>query len=98
MKNFSKIDRELRRMLVCTFGYSEVEQELIELEKIEVEDEVRKRCIEAICKKDMKYLKRDLNVYCSSEGIDYELKAVSVCLILYRYGIWQYVKNKVLYG
>ena len=38
MKNFSKIDRELRRMLVCTFGYSEVE------------DEVRKRCIEAICK------------------------------------------------
>lgn len=86
MKNFGKIDRELRRMLVCTFGYSEVE------------DEVRKRCIEAICKKDMKYLKRDLNVYCSSEGIDYELKAVSVCLILYRYGIWQYVKNKVLYG
>lgn len=86
MKNFSKIDRELRRMLVCTFGYSEVE------------DEVRKRCIEAICKKDMKYLKKDLKVYCSSEGIDYELKAVRVCLTLHKNGIWQYVKEKVLYG
>ncbi len=86
MKNFSKIDRELRRMLVCTFGYSEVE------------DEIRRRCIEAICKKDMKYLKKDLKVYCSSEGINYELKAVRVCLILHKNGIWQYVKEKVLYG
>ena len=86
MKSFGKIEQELRHMLVCTFGYSEVE------------DEIRNRCIEAIREKDMEYLKKDLKVYCNSEGIVYELKAVSVCLILYRYGIWQYVKNKVLYG
>lgn len=84
MENLNKVDRELRHMLVCTFGYSEVE------------DEIRKRCLEAIRKKDMSYVKRDLKICCVREGICYELKAVSVCLILYRYGIWQYVKNKVL--
>lgn len=83
MAKFDAIERELRRMLVCTFGY------------FEVEEEVKKRCIEAICEKDMDCLKRDLCVYCSGDGNVFEMDAGKVCLILYRYGIWQYVKRKI---
>lgn len=84
MPNLKKIDRRLKRMLVCTFGYSEVEEE------------IKKRCLEAICKKDMSYLKKDLCVCCSVDGTIFEMKAGMVCLILYRYGVWQYVKSKIL--
>lgn len=83
MSEFKEIEKQLQRLLVCTFGY------------YEVEEEVKQRCIEAIKEKDMGYLKKDLYVYCSGDGTTFEMKAGMVCLILYRYGIWQYVKSKI---
>lgn len=83
MVKLDKIERDLRRMLVCTFGYFEVEEEIV------------KRCLEAIQKKDMNCLKRAVCVYCIGDGSVFEMNAGMVCLILYRYGIWQYVKRKM---
>lgn len=83
MSKFKEIEIQLQRMLICTFGY------------YEVEDEIKQRCVEAIKKKDISYLTKDLCVYCSGDGTIFEMKAGMVCLILYRYGIWQYVKSKI---
>ena len=73
----------LKTKLVCTFGYSEVEDEILE------------RCLEAIRAQDMACLKKNLCVFCAGDFSLYEMKAARVCLRLYHYGIWQYVRQKI---
>ena len=73
----------LEKKLVCTFGYMEVEEEILE------------RCLEAIKAQDMSPLKKNLCVFCAGDFSLYQMRAARVCLRLYENGIWQYVKEKI---
>lgn len=73
----------LKAKLVCTFGYSEVEDEILE------------RCLEAIEAQDMAPLKKNLCVFCAGDFSLYQMSATRACLRLYKTGIWQYVKKKI---
>lgn len=78
-----KTREELERMLVCTFGYWEVEHEIL------------LRCLEAIKIQDMSPLKKNLCVFCAGDFSVYEMSAARACLRLYKTGIWKYVKKKI---
>lgn len=76
-------EEELRKMFICTFGYYEAEEEMI------------LRCLDAIKTKDMECLKQDLVVFCAGDEKVLRVDNTRVSLILHRYGIWQYVKEKI---
>lgn len=82
-EDVKKCERELANMLVCTFGYWEVE------------DEILQRCIEAIKAKNMEPLKKNLCVFCSGDFSLYQMHVGKVALKLWKNGIWQYVKQKI---
>ena len=81
--DIKKCEEELRKMFICTFGYSEAEEEML------------LRCLDAIKAKNMDVLKQDLVIFCAGDEKVLRVDNTRVSLILHRYGIWQYVKEKI---
>ena len=73
----NKCRRELVAMLVCSFGYFEAEDEIVE------------RCLVAISKKDMAPLERGLSVFCAGDETILKVSAEKVKETLERCGVWQ---------
>lgn len=82
-ERMAKIEKELHEKLICTFGYFEVEEEIL------------MRCMEAISTKTMDPLKKDLEVFCPGTDSVFKMSGAKVALRLHRYGIWQYVEEKI---
>lgn len=83
MTDFKKCREELAKKLVCSFGYSEVEEEVLE------------RCIEAIKTKNMVHLKQPLVVYCAGAEKLVKMAPEKVKIVLQNRGIWQYVESEI---
>lgn len=83
MSNLRKQIDTVRSMIVCGFGYQEVEEA------------ITIRCEKCIKMRSMEPLKKPLEIYCWSGCGEYLYiaSAANICLRLYKMGIWQYIKG-----